>query len=185
VKASQADILIVPGFTGSGPLHWQTRWQKGLKTASRVELPGQDAPKLGEWVDVLERAVAGACRPVVLVAHCLGVLTVVHSLSQGRMKTPAGVFLVAPPDGASIRNEPDIDDAFADTPLMPLPCPATLVASRNDPSAGYEYSAMLAENWASQLVDAGEVGHINTASGHGPWPEGTLQFARFMASLKV
>ena len=26
------------------------------------------------------------------------------------------------------------------------------------------------ERWGARLVDAGHAGHINVASGHGPWP---------------
>jgi predicted alpha/beta hydrolase family esterase len=28
----------------------------------------------------------------------------------------------------------------------------------------------LAHDWGSRLVDLGEVGHLNPASGFGPWP---------------
>jgi predicted alpha/beta hydrolase family esterase len=34
------------------------------------------------------------------------------------------------------------------------------------------------------LIDAGEAGHINADSGHGPWPEGTMVFAKFLSQLK-
>ena len=37
MKTSEADILIIPGWSSSGPDHWQTRWEKNLKTARRVE----------------------------------------------------------------------------------------------------------------------------------------------------
>ena len=37
--------------------------------------------------------------------------------------------------------------------------------------------------WGSFLVDAGESGHINADSGHGPWPEGTMVFAQFLGRL--
>jgi predicted alpha/beta hydrolase family esterase len=34
-----------------------------------------------------------------------------------------------------------------------------------------------------RFIDAGAAGHINVDSGHGPWPEGSLAFANFMAKL--
>ncbi|RVB59940.1 alpha/beta hydrolase, partial [Mesorhizobium sp. M7A.F.Ca.CA.002.04.1.1] len=37
MKVRDADILIVPGYTNSGPDHWQSRWQSKLSTARRVE----------------------------------------------------------------------------------------------------------------------------------------------------
>jgi hypothetical protein len=30
----------------------------------------------------------------------------------------------------------------------------------------------LAKRWGAEFVDMGEAGHINVASGFGPWPEG-------------
>ncbi len=35
----------------------------------------------------------------------------------------------------------------------------------------------------SIFADAGEAGHINAESGHGPWPEGSMTFAHFMTRL--
>lgn len=37
MKVSETHILIVPGYTNSGPNHWQTRWERKLSTARRVE----------------------------------------------------------------------------------------------------------------------------------------------------
>ncbi|HYD14828.1 MAG TPA: alpha/beta hydrolase, partial [Hyphomicrobium sp.] len=36
MKTSDVDILIVPGWSSSGPDHWQSRWERTLKTARRV-----------------------------------------------------------------------------------------------------------------------------------------------------
>ena len=33
------------------------------------------------------------------------------------------------------------------------------------------------------LIDAGEAGHINADSGFGPWPEGSMAFAKFLTGL--
>jgi uncharacterized protein len=45
-----------------------------------------------------------------------------------------------------------------------------VAASRNDPLGCYERVADLARAWGSRLDDLGEVGHLNPASGFGPWP---------------
>lgn len=57
-------------------------------------------------------------------------------------------------------------------PRRRLPFPATVVASRDDPYMGYAAAARLAQDWGADLVDLGHAGHVNTESGHGPWPEG-------------
>ena len=41
-----------------------------------------------------------------------------------------------------------------------------------------------AADWGSDFLPAGNAGHINAASGHGPWPEGLLMFAELMKRLK-
>lgn len=55
---------------------------------------------------------------------------------------------------------------------MPLPFPAVLVASRNDPYATLERSGALARLWSARLVDAGNVGHLNADSELGAWEAG-------------
>ncbi|RVA16434.1 alpha/beta hydrolase, partial [Mesorhizobium sp. M7A.F.Ca.CA.004.11.2.1] len=34
------------------------------------------------------------------------------------------------------------------------------------------------------FIDAGETGHLNPDSGFGPWPEGSMTFAKFLTDLK-
>jgi predicted alpha/beta hydrolase family esterase len=74
---------------------------------------------------------------------------------------------------------------FGPYPRDPLPFPSLLVASRNDPFGSYEHADDIAAAWGSLLLDAGEAGHINAESGHGPWPEGTMVFAQFLGKLKA
>ena len=72
MKAREADILIVPGYTNSGPDHWQSRWQSKLSTARRVEQAEWTKPVREDWTARVAEAVNEAERPVVLVAHSLG-----------------------------------------------------------------------------------------------------------------
>lgn len=182
MKVSNANILIVPGLGNSGDAHWQTRWQQKLSTARRVEQPDWDAPAREHWTRNLAEAVNGSDRPAILIGHSLGVATVVQAVPQFRQRV-AGAFLVAPPD----LENPDLDPpailGFGPYPRAPLPFPSILVASRNDPYCSYEVAEDIAGAWGSLFVDAGESGHLNTASGHGPWPEGSMTFAQFVSRL--
>jgi predicted alpha/beta hydrolase family esterase len=47
-----------------------------------------------------------------------------------------------------------------------------VVASTNDPFARLDRAKTFATAWGSELVILESAGHINAASGHGPWPEG-------------
>jgi Serine hydrolase len=57
------------GLGGSGPDHWQTRWEQKLSTARRVHQRDWDKPQRDEWVGAIATAIQTATRPVILVAH--------------------------------------------------------------------------------------------------------------------
>ena len=173
-------ILILPGLNGSGPTHWQTRWERRLPQARRVIERDWDHPDRAEWVAALDLAVAEAGPEAVLVAHSLGCLQVAHwAAGGGRVRA---ALLVAPPD-------PDASDfpsevtGFAPLPSVPLPFPSILVASRNDPYGTFSFAANCARAWGCRLVDAGALGHINAQSELGDWPEGLRLLEELTANL--
>lgn len=184
MKASEADILIVPGYTNSGPDHWQSRWQSKLATARRVEQAEWSKPVRKDWVARMVEAVNASERPVVIVAHSLGVATAVQAVPAFEKKV-AGAFFVAPPDVANPAIRPKHLMTFGPYPRGPLPFPTMVIASRNDPFGSYDHASDVAAAWGALLVDAGSAGHINADSGHGPWPEGTMVFAQFLSRLKA
>lgn len=128
--------------------------------------------------------VNAAEKPVVIVAHSLGVATAIHALPHCTRQI-AGAFLVAPPDVANPNIRPKHLMTFGPYPRDPLPFPSIMVASRNDSFGSYEHAGDIANAWGSLLVDAGDAGHINTESGHGPWPEGSMVFAQFLSRLRA
>lgn len=194
MKTSEADILIVPGWSSSGPDHWQSRWEKNLKTARRVEQADWFRPDRDQWVARIVEAAAESVRPVVLVGHSLGAMAIAHA-GPRLAKLPApplGAFLVAPADvdnadgwpitqGETFAAGPET--GFAPAPATRLPFPSLMVASSNDPYCSLARARVLAEAWGSALVESGDLGHINVASGHGPWPDGLLAFGMFMQRL--
>ena len=182
MKVADADILIVPGFKNSGPDHWQTRWQKKLSSARRVEQAEWTKPVVEDWTKTLADAVNRAERPVVIIAHSLGVATFVQAVPQFEKKI-AGAFLVAPPEVANPAIRPKHLMTFGPYPEEPLPCPSIVIASRNDSFGSFEHAGDMANAWGSLFIDAGHSGHIDAASGHGPWPEGTMVFAKFLSRL--
>lgn len=182
MKVSEADILIIPGYTNSGPDHWQTRWEQKLSTARRVEQAEWSKPVREDWVTRVAEEVNASTRPVVLVAHSLGIPAAIHAIPQMK-KRVAGAFLVAPPDVANPAIRPKHLMTFGPYPRLPLPFPSLMIASRNDPFGEYSHAEDIANAWGSFLIDAGESGHLNAESGHGPWPEGTMVFAQFLGRL--
>lgn len=183
MKVKDADILIIPGYQNSGPDHWQTRWQAKLSTARRVEQAAWSKPEREEWTAKVAEAVNEAERPVVLVAHSLGVATAVQALPRFR-RPVAGAFLVAPPDVANPEIRPKHLMTFGPYPRDPLPFPSIVVGSRNDSFGALEVVEDIAAAWGSLFIDAGEAGHINAESGYGPWPEGSMAFGQLLSRLQ-
>jgi serine hydrolase len=183
MKIAEADILLVPGLGNSGPGHWQRRWLEKMPTAQWVEQEEWDEPLFEPWIETLQRAIQMATRPVVLVGHSLGATVIVHSAQRLKDTKVKGAFLVCPPD---LDENTDVQPAalpFANVPRDPLPFPSLLIASQNDVFCSIERAGDLANAWGSEFHDAGEVGHLNLASGHGPWPEGLMMFTRLMQRL--
>lgn len=193
MKTSDIDILIVPGWQDSGADHWQTRWERNLKTARRVAQDDWDNPNRDVWTNRIAKYVAEATRPVVLVAHSLGVPAVVYAGEQLQNSSVIGAFLVAPSDIDHAAFWPDTggkrwppakgDGGYETMPRVRLPFSAELVVATNDLYCSFARAERLADMWGAKLIDAGDRGHINIASGHGPWPEGLLQFGRFLKNL--
>ena len=152
------NILLLPGWQNSGPDHWQSRWE-AAHGYQRVEQHDWMRPLRGDWSARLEETVADADGPVVLAAH------------TRHWAKVRGALLVAPGDV----ERPDLAaqiHGWAPIARQPLPFPAVLVGSRNDPYCSFERAEGLAQAWGARFVDYGERGHINAESGLGDWPDG-------------
>jgi len=182
MKASEADILIVPGYKGSGPDHWQSRWEGRLSSARRVAMGDWHKPVFEEWRDNLVAAVGNTSRPVILVGHSIGAQVIVAAADLFS-RPVAGAFLVAPPDVENPDIRPRHLLTFGPYRREKLPFPAVTIASRDDPFCSIDKAREMAAAWGSTFMEAGDSGHLNHESGHGPWPEGLLVFAKFLGKL--
>jgi predicted alpha/beta hydrolase family esterase len=164
-------ILTVPGLGGSGPAHWQTRWEE-RHGDGRVVQRDWDRPALDEWLAALTATLAGAGEPVVLAAHSLGVMLVAHAARRGLLGSVRAALLVAPADVDDPARTPPETRGFSPVPLARLPFPATVVASQSDPYVALDRARAFATAWGATFVDAGARGHLNAESGLGDWPDG-------------
>jgi hypothetical protein len=134
------------------------------------------------WSAAIDAAVREADGLAILVAHSCGSIAVAHWAA--RFKTPiAGAFLVAPPDSERWDLAEPVR-AFALPTVKRLPFPTIVVASENDPSCEFDRAAWLAGQWGAEIISAGNAGHVNTASGHGPWPHGQRLLEEFRARVQ-
>lgn len=168
-------VLIVPGLRDHTGQHWQTLLEKELPLVRAVSPMGRDDLDCAKRVAAIERMAAAIEGPIVIVAHSGGVVMVAHWASQTRVRVQ-GALLAAPPDFESPlpQGYPTLEQLRAGgwlpVPRERLPFRSIVAASRNDPLARYQRAAGLAKDWGSSLADLGEVGHLNPASGFGPWP---------------
>ncbi|MFC4295290.1 RBBP9/YdeN family alpha/beta hydrolase [Novosphingobium tardum] len=174
-------VLTVPGLAGSGPAHWQSHWEAAREDCQRVNLGDVDEPRRNQWVTRLNLAIERARQPVVLAAHSLGCMAVAWWAEYERpewCEKVVGALLVAPPDADAASDRRLL--RFAPVPLLPLPFPSIVVASRNDPYVPLGRARQLAGLWGSDFVDAGDLGHINAHSGLGSWMPGQKLLARLL-----
>jgi uncharacterized protein len=166
-------VLIVPGLGSSGPEHWQSLWEANHPGYQRVRQSEWQCPRCADWVANLDAAISATNQPLVLVAHSMGCIAVIHwAASTGNPdQRVAAALLVSPPD-VEAETIPAGPTGFAPCPLFPLPFKSIVVASTDDPFATLERAKTFATAWASELIILESAGHINAASGYGPWPEG-------------
>jgi predicted alpha/beta hydrolase family esterase len=170
-------VLIIPGFGGSGPDHWQSRWQARLTGARRVEQADWDRPHRADWIARLDEAVASAEHAPILVAHSLS-CALVACWAATCARPVHAALLVAPADVESDARTPPEAHVFRPLPMMRLPFRTIVVASRDDPYVAFDRATVMATAWGAELADAGNAGHVNPASGYGEWPEGERLLAR-------
>jgi predicted alpha/beta hydrolase family esterase len=129
-------------------------------------MPDWSDPQLDHWAAQLDSVVHALPATLWLaVAHSFGCLALARwaTASPQRTRQVQGGLLVAPANPARFGVAASSLDA-------PMPFPATLVTSRNDPWFDESGARTLGRRWRATLVDAGAQGHLNADSGHGPWP---------------
>jgi serine hydrolase len=163
-------VLIVPGLFNSGPDHWQSHWEKKLLNIERIHQQDYETAVCSVWIETIQKVISANGPDVVLVGHSSGSIAIAH-WAKKYGETIAGAMLVGPSDV----EQPDfLKNAvgFNPIPLEPFGFPSIVVTSNNDPYVSLARATHFASKWGSRLVNIGPGGHINTASGHGPWPEG-------------
>jgi predicted alpha/beta hydrolase family esterase len=171
-------VIIVPGLRDHVAEHWQTHLAEAL-TASGREVHTL-APLTDEKfscaarVAALEAGVASTSGPVVLIAHSAGVITTVHWAARHRTDKIHGALLATPPDLDKPMHAPHPSrEVLEANGWYPVPRTRLSFPSTDDPLADLDRVLDLAHNWGSRVVGLGPVGHLNPASGYGPWPQAT------------
>ena len=147
---------------------------------------GRDDLDCATKVAAIERVAQSVAGPIVIVAHSGGCVMVAHWARQSK-RAVQGALLAAPPDFEREMPEgyPTLAALHAGgwlpVPRERLPFRSIVAGSRNDPLADYARVGELAAAGGAELVNLGEVGHLNPASGFGEWPRADEFIARLSA----
>lgn len=176
-------FLVLHGWQGSGPEHWQT-WLVGrLRAAGHhvqyPELPACDEPCPDRWGmafrSELGRLAARQDVERVVVAHSLGcVLWLREAGAIAPSRRVDRVALVAPPcPGAAVPELAGFYPTGADRDAVAAAAGATrLVCSADDPFCPGDGAARY---WGEPLglrIDLiPDAGHLNVEAGYGEWPQ--------------
>ncbi len=169
-------VLIVPGLRNSDDRHWQSLWQARLPQSKRIHVDDWSTPNLSAWQAGIRAALAELKQPAVLIAHSFGALASAAIAAEFPDKV-AAVFLVAPAD-------PDKFGIAQQLPQDFLPVPATVIASSDDPWMTEHKAAYWALLWGTDYLRIKQVGHINSDSNLGLWPEGVRQLRQLVRKAK-
>jgi predicted alpha/beta hydrolase family esterase len=170
-------FLILHGWQGSGPDHWQTWLAQRLAAAGEdvtyPDLPDPGAPDAEEWAAAIHAELDGLTGEPTVVCHSLACLLWAREARTIAQRRPVRrLLLVAPPCPVSpiegVRG-------LYPTPLDPDAVAASaqearVVGSDADPycPAGPERSFARPLRLPIDVLPG--AGHINADSGFGPWP---------------
>ena len=185
-ETTAATYLILPGLRDHVAEHWQTLLQAELPGDQAVPPLEQDKLSRAARVDALQRAVDAIDGPIIVVAHSAGCITLVHwalqypqhtqRIKAALLATPSDMERPLPAGYPSL--EALEQGGWLPVPRSRLPFRSLLAVSRNDALASFERVREYAQDWGSELVDIGNVGHLNPAAGYGPWAQAHGLLAR-------
>lgn len=170
-------VVIVPGLRNSDERHWQSRWQAEITHSQRVQLDAWDRPDLAKWKAGINRELDTLDQPAVLIAHSFGTLASA-SIALERPEAIAALFLVAPAD-------PDKFGIAAQLPQDALAPATKIIASSNDPWLTDTKAAFWAQQWGADFLRLEGVGHINSDSNLGIWPQGIAELAGLLRQTRI
>jgi predicted alpha/beta hydrolase family esterase len=176
IDLAGATVLFVPGLRDHVEDHWQTHMARAIPGSVTVPPMAENGLSRAARVTAVDSAINAIAGDVIVAAHSAGCLMVAH-WAENPTRRVRGALLVTPADVEHPLPEgyprPEALESNGWIPIArsPLPFPAIVAASRNDPLADFAKVAELAGAWGAEFYDAGEVGHLNPAAGFGAWPK--------------
>jgi len=184
--AADTDVfLILHGWGGNKPAHWQEHLNTALATAGETvhypKMPEPMHPEPTAWLARLDEELAaiGTGKKMTVVAHSLGAITWLHyTATRATRQIADRVLLVAPP--YVIREIPPTDAPPGANDFFPPPLDADavaraagethIVASDTDDYATFEQTKAYSDRLNIPIHLLKGAGHISPYWGYGEWP---------------
>lgn len=183
-------FLILHGWGGNKPAHWQEHLAHGLREAGAEvhypKMPDPTAPNLPAWLTKLEEVqypLYENAKNLTVLCHSLGAIIWMHYVNRvmhrhGMKAIADRVLLVAPP--YVIPDIPPADAPPGTADFFPPPMDAAairdaarethLIASNTDDYATFDQSKAYADRLEIPIHLLEGAGHISPYYGYGEWP---------------
>lgn len=162
-------FVTVPGYTNSGPHHWQTLLEQKYPQIMRVEQQDWERPERQAWIEGIQKTLAPLEGEIVLIGHSCGAVAITQWAAHYPGARIKGALLVAPADVDAPDALPPIR-LQRPLSLARLPFPSLMVASDNDEHLSLTRANQLATAWGSDLRIIKGAGHLHSEAGYGEWP---------------
>ena len=191
-------FLILHGWGGNKPEHWQEHLARGLAEAGQTvhypKMPDPMAPNPDAWMEALHEALGAipTDATVTVLAHSLGAINWMRHAAMPDRPGPQAdrVLLVAPP--YVIREIPPLDAPPGAADFFPPPLDkagiaalgreTVIVASDTDDYSTFDQTSAYADGLGVPIHKLAGAGHISPYYGYGEWPW-VLEWALRRASL--
>jgi predicted alpha/beta hydrolase family esterase len=181
---SDQTVLILHGWGGNKPEHWQEWLYKELTVAGvdvrYPKMPTPGAPKLAAWLVNVHAAVEALPEAgrVTILCHSLGAITWLHYANSLDKQVADRVLLVAPPyvsrDVPPADTPPGIANFFP-PPLDPAPVAVaaretTIICGDGDCYGTEDQTKAYADRLGVHMHLLAAAGHVSPYWGYGAWP---------------
>lgn len=172
-------FLILHGYLGSGPGHWQDWLAARLRErGAEVRFPGlprPERPEPGAWLDALRAELAAVADPAALTVVChslAGVLWLHHAAARTGPAVGRALLVVPPCPSSRLAAIEEFWPVRLDAAGVAAAARETrLAATTNDPYCPEGAEARYGVPLGLTVDRLGPAGHVNPDAGYGPWPQ--------------
>lgn len=180
-------VFIIHGWEGKPDSNWfpwmKTELEKENVEVHVLNMPNADFPKMGEWVEHIQKTIGKTDENVFLVGHSLGGIAILRYLEYLPENEKAGGILLVAGFSESI-GIPEIENFFE----MPVDyakvkksvAKIVIINSDNDPYVPLEQGKIMEEKLGGKFVVMHNAFHINEGEGFFALPTGLEELNKIL-----